>query len=79
MNVNYFQLTQRHLIGTVVPVMEAILKCCQHNLRAPLILIVKVYMMSYVMIPVISYCVPNRQVLQPPAQGHVFTQKVNSF
>ena len=59
MNVDYFQLTQRHLIGTVIPVMEAILMCWQHNLRAPLILIVKVYMLRAVIIPVIFICVPN--------------------
>ena len=59
-NVNYFQLTQRQLIGCVLTAMEAMLLCWLQNLRAPLILIVKVYMMTPVMIPVVLNCVPDR-------------------
>ena len=79
MNVNYFQLPQRQHICSVNPVMEAILRCLPHNLRAPLILIVKVYTIVNVMITIILSCVPNRQVFIPPAKAHVFTLTVNTL
>ena len=79
MNVNYFQLTQRQLIGGVVPAMEAILLFWQHNQRAPLILIVKVYLIGNVMIPIILNCVPDCQAFIPPAKAHVFTLRVNTL